>query len=123
MLTAKLVRLDTAWSATPQPSERTAWPHSRRTVTGQGFTRRRLYTTEELSVLEFMRPVILTSIGLGILPGDLAERCLLMDLAVLTGDGSSVWTARSFGKITTAASSPSGMLYIGTSTGRIFAVR
>jgi outer membrane protein assembly factor BamB len=43
--------------------------------------------------------------------------------AVLTGDGRSVWTARSFGKITTAASSPSGMLYIGTSTGRIFAVR
>src|ERR1700683_4897800 len=35
MLTAKLVRLDTAWSATPQPSERTAWPHSRRTVTAQ----------------------------------------------------------------------------------------
>ena len=43
--------------------------------------------------------------------------------AVLTGDGSYVWTARSFGKITTAASSPSGMLYVGTSTGRIFAVR
>jgi outer membrane protein assembly factor BamB len=43
--------------------------------------------------------------------------------AVLTGDGSYVWTARSFGKITTAASSPSGMLYVGISTGRIFAVR
>jgi outer membrane protein assembly factor BamB len=43
--------------------------------------------------------------------------------AVLTGDGSYVWTSRSFGKITTAASSPSGMLYVGTSTGRIFAVR
>ncbi len=43
--------------------------------------------------------------------------------AVLTSDGSYVWTARSFGKITTAASSPSGMLYVGTSTGRIFAVR
>ncbi len=43
--------------------------------------------------------------------------------AVLTGDGSYVWTARSFGKITTAASSASGMLYIGTSTGRIFAIR
>jgi outer membrane protein assembly factor BamB len=43
--------------------------------------------------------------------------------AVLTGDGSYVWTARSFGKITTAASSASGVLYIGTSTGRIFAVR
>lgn len=43
--------------------------------------------------------------------------------AVLMGDGSYVWTSRSFGKITTAASSPSGMLYVGTSTGRIFAVR
>ena len=43
--------------------------------------------------------------------------------AVFTGDGKYVWTSRSFGKITTAASSPSGMLYVGTSTGRIFAVR
>ncbi|MGA7872586.1 MAG: PQQ-binding-like beta-propeller repeat protein, partial [Candidatus Binatus sp.] len=43
--------------------------------------------------------------------------------AVITGDGSYVWTTRSFGKITTAASSRSGMLYVGTSTGRIFAVR
>ena len=43
--------------------------------------------------------------------------------AVLAGDGSLVWTARSFGKVTTAASSASGMLYVGTSTGRIFAVR
>lgn len=43
--------------------------------------------------------------------------------AVLTGDGTYVWTSRSFGKIATAASSPSGMLYVGTSTGRIFAVR
>ncbi|MGH7925065.1 MAG: PQQ-binding-like beta-propeller repeat protein [Candidatus Binatus sp.] len=43
--------------------------------------------------------------------------------AVLTGDGSNVWTSRSFGKITTAASSASGVLYVGTSTGRIFAVR
>jgi outer membrane protein assembly factor BamB len=43
--------------------------------------------------------------------------------AVLAGDGSYVWTSRSFGKITTAASSPSGTLYVGTATGRIFAVR
>jgi outer membrane protein assembly factor BamB len=43
--------------------------------------------------------------------------------AVLLGDGSYLWTSRSFGKITTAATSPSGMLYVGTSTGRIFAVR
>jgi outer membrane protein assembly factor BamB len=43
--------------------------------------------------------------------------------AVLMGDSSYAWTSRSFGKITTAASSASGMLYVGTSTGRIFAVR
>jgi len=43
--------------------------------------------------------------------------------AVLTGDGKYVWSSRSFGRITTAASSASGMLYVGTSTGRIFAVR
>jgi outer membrane protein assembly factor BamB len=43
--------------------------------------------------------------------------------AVLTGEGSYVWTAHSFGKITTAASSVSGVLYVGTSSGRIFAVR
>jgi outer membrane protein assembly factor BamB len=42
---------------------------------------------------------------------------------VLTGDGSYVWAARGFGKITTAASSPSGILYVGASTGRIFAVK
>jgi hypothetical protein len=43
--------------------------------------------------------------------------------AVLMGDGSYVWTARGFGKITTATSSASGVLYVGTSTGRVFAVR
>lgn len=43
--------------------------------------------------------------------------------AVLMGDGSYVWTSRGFGKITTAAASPSGVLYVGTSSGRIFAVR
>ncbi|HZC45505.1 MAG TPA: PQQ-binding-like beta-propeller repeat protein, partial [Candidatus Acidoferrum sp.] len=32
--------------------------------------------------------------------------------AVLTGDGSYVWSSRSFGKITTAASSPWGTLYV-----------
>jgi outer membrane protein assembly factor BamB len=43
--------------------------------------------------------------------------------AVLMGDGSYAWTSRSFGKITTAATSVTGMLYVGTSTGRIFAIR
>jgi hypothetical protein len=62
--------------------------------------------------------------GLIVLGSDGMFEATAGDLAaVLTGDGSSVWTARSFGKITTAASSPSGMLYVGTSTGRIFAIR
>jgi outer membrane protein assembly factor BamB len=43
--------------------------------------------------------------------------------AVISGDGTYAWTSRSFGKITTAATSASGVLYVGTSTGRIFAVR
>jgi outer membrane protein assembly factor BamB len=43
--------------------------------------------------------------------------------AVLAGDGSHLWTSRSFGKIATAAASASGTVYVGTSTGRIFAVR
>jgi outer membrane protein assembly factor BamB len=43
--------------------------------------------------------------------------------AVIMGDGSYAWTSRSFGKITTATTSASGTLYVGTSTGRIFAVR
>jgi hypothetical protein len=43
--------------------------------------------------------------------------------AVIAGDGTYVWMSRSFGKITTAATSASGTLYVGTSTGRIFAVR
>jgi outer membrane protein assembly factor BamB len=43
--------------------------------------------------------------------------------ALLDGDGSFVWTSRSFGKIVTMATSPAGTLYVGTSTGRIFAVR
>src|SRR5208282_394131 len=43
--------------------------------------------------------------------------------AVILGDGTYAWTSRSFGKITTATASASGVLYVGTSTGRIFAVR
>jgi hypothetical protein len=43
--------------------------------------------------------------------------------AVLMGDGSYVWASRGFGQITTAASSASGVLYVGTSGGRVFAVR
>ncbi len=62
--------------------------------------------------------------GLTVLGNDGAFDASTEDVgAVLMGDGSKVWTSRSFGKITTAASSASGMLYVGTSSGRIFAVR
>jgi outer membrane protein assembly factor BamB len=62
--------------------------------------------------------------GLTVLGNDAVFEAATGDLgAVLMGNGSYVWTSRSFGKITTAASSASGMLYIGTLTGRIFAMR
>lgn len=43
--------------------------------------------------------------------------------AMLGGDGNYEWTSRSFGTIVTSAVSPSGMLYIANSNGRIFAIR
>jgi outer membrane protein assembly factor BamB len=62
--------------------------------------------------------------GLAVLGHDGVFDAAVGDLgAVLMGDGSYVWTARGFGKITTATSSASGVLYVGTSTGRVFAVR
>lgn len=43
--------------------------------------------------------------------------------AMLGSEGNYLWTSRSFGTITTTAVSPSGMLYVGNSNGRIFAIR
>jgi len=43
--------------------------------------------------------------------------------AMLGGEGNYLWTSRSFGTITTTAVSPAGILYVGNSNGRIFAVR
>ena len=43
--------------------------------------------------------------------------------AMLGSEGGYLWTSRSFGVITTTAVSPSGMLYVGNSNGRIFAIR
>jgi outer membrane protein assembly factor BamB len=43
--------------------------------------------------------------------------------AMLGIEGSYVWTSRSFGTIATTAVSASGVLYIGNSDGRIFAIR
>ena len=43
--------------------------------------------------------------------------------AMLGGEGNYLWSSRSFGTITTTAVSPAGMLYVGNSNGRIFAIR
>jgi len=42
---------------------------------------------------------------------------------MLGGEGNYLWTSRSFGTITTTAVSPAGMLYVGNSNGRVFAIR
>ncbi len=55
-------------------------------VTGDGFVRRTLYTNNEVSVLSFKRVVALTSIDVGALRGDLAERLLLVDLDPISED-------------------------------------
>lgn len=49
-------------------------------VTGDGWVRRKLYTDSDLSVLNFRRCVVLTSIDAGALRGDLGDRLLLVDL-------------------------------------------
>lgn len=42
---------------------------------------------------------------------------------MLGSDGDFIWSSRSFGNIATTTASSSGMLYVGTDTGRILAVR
>jgi outer membrane protein assembly factor BamB len=42
---------------------------------------------------------------------------------MLGGEGNYLWTSRSFGTITTTAVSPAGILYVGNSNGRVFAIR
>ncbi len=51
-----------------------------RAVTGDGDVRRKLYSDGQLAVWAFRRCVCLTGIDLGSLPGDLADRLLLLDL-------------------------------------------
>ncbi len=51
-----------------------------KTVTGDGWIRRKLYTDSELAVLSYRRVVALTSIDAGALRGDLGDRILLVDL-------------------------------------------
>ena len=51
-----------------------------RTVTGDAFVRRTNYRDQDLSVAEFQRAVILTSIDIEAFRGDLGERLLLVEL-------------------------------------------
>lgn len=51
-----------------------------RAVTGDGLIRRELYTNDGLVVSTFRRPIILTAIAPGAIKGDLAERCIDVEL-------------------------------------------
>lgn len=57
-----------------------------RTVTGDAFVRRTNYKDQDLSVAEFQRAVILTSIDIEAFRGDLAERLLLVELEPIPPD-------------------------------------
>jgi hypothetical protein len=54
-----------------------------KSVTGDGWLRRKLYTDGELAVISFRRVLLLTSIDPGALRGDLGDRILLVDLEPL----------------------------------------
>jgi hypothetical protein len=51
-----------------------------KTVTGDAFTKRKLYADRELSVVSFRRPVAITTIDAGALRGDLGDRLVLVEL-------------------------------------------
>jgi hypothetical protein len=57
-----------------------------RTVTGEGVVKRRLYTDEELAVLDYRRCIILTAIDPGSLRGDLSDRLLAVELMRIPED-------------------------------------
>ena len=54
-----------------------------RAVTGDGFTKRRLYSDTDPTVLQLQRPMIVTAIDAGALRGDLAERLVPLELEVI----------------------------------------
>ena len=56
-------------------------------VTGDGWTKRMLYTDGELSVVSFKRVMILTSIDAGSLKSDMADRLLMIDLEPISDTG------------------------------------
>jgi energy-coupling factor transporter ATP-binding protein EcfA2 len=56
-----------------------------RTVTGDALTKRELYSDDDVVILIYQRPVLLTSIEIGVMQGDLAERMLPIQLEPITG--------------------------------------
>jgi hypothetical protein len=54
-----------------------------KSVTGDGWLDRKLYTDGDLFVLSFRRVIVLTSIDTGALRGDLGDRVLLVDLEAI----------------------------------------
>lgn len=56
-----------------------------RAVTGDGDVRRKLYTDGDHHVVAFRRCIVITGIDLGAIRGDLAERMLPIELAVIDG--------------------------------------
>ncbi|MFJ8982420.1 hypothetical protein [Streptomyces sp. NPDC102282] len=56
-----------------------------RVVTGDALTKRELYSDDDVILLEFQRPILLTGIDVGALENDLAERMLPIELQPITG--------------------------------------
>jgi len=54
-----------------------------KTVTGDAFTKRKLYSDRELSVVSFRRVVAITTIDAGCVRGDLADRLVIVDLETI----------------------------------------
>ena len=56
-----------------------------RAVTGDALMKRELYSDDDVAVVLYQRPVLLTGIDVGALRGDLAERMLPIELHPITG--------------------------------------
>ena len=54
-----------------------------KSVTGDAFTKRKLYSDRELSVVSFRRVLAITTIDAGCIRGDLADRLVLVDLETI----------------------------------------
>lgn len=57
-----------------------------RAVTGDAMIKRRLYTDDDVVAIAYRRPVIITSVDLGAMRGDLADRTLLLPLRRIPED-------------------------------------